>query len=98
MLLVFADGVFAAIDDGHIVAEKMHVGLVKSAIMSAAHGLLVYELVDFGEMRALDAGPLKILSKQFGDDAIVGADALCPLAFHLDEVLRGLLVGGCPMR
>ena len=34
--LVFADSVFAAIDDGNTISEEIHFGLVESAIMNWA--------------------------------------------------------------
>ena len=51
--LVFADSVFAAIDDGEIVSEEMYFGLIKSAIMSGACTLLVLEFIGLLEACAL---------------------------------------------
>src|SRR6185437_11421642 len=43
--LVFADSMFAAIDQGEIVSEEMYFGLIESAIMSGACPLLVLEFI-----------------------------------------------------
>src|ERR1017187_1891694 len=49
--LVFAESMFAAIDNGDTVSEKMHFGLIEPAIMRGACALLVLQFIGFREVR-----------------------------------------------
>src|SRR5258708_13720006 len=49
--LVFADSMFAAVDNGKTVSEETHFSLIKSAIMSGACAFLVLQFISLREAR-----------------------------------------------
>jgi hypothetical protein len=88
---------FPAVDDGDAVSEEVHFGLLESAIMSGVRAFLVLQLIRFAEACTFRGCALEIVRKQAGDDAVINACTLSPLAFHVDHVCRGLIVRRRPM-
>ena len=96
MRFVFADGVLAAINDGHVFAEKMHPGIVDSAAARRVWTSLIAQFILFGVALAASAGALEVVGQQLRDNSIVSANAFGPLALHVDHELRGFVVGCGP--
>ena len=65
--------------------------------MRRAWSFFIAQLVGFGVALAASARTLEIVCQQLGDNSVVRTHALGPLLFHVDHVLRGLIVGCGPV-
>jgi hypothetical protein len=90
---LYANSVFAAADQGHVVAKEPNLGVVKAAVAFFRGRVVLYSL-SFIVGRASRSGALKIVSEErFGNPFLFLLAAILRLGtFHFDHSLGNGIV------